>query len=216
MCYFWHATWSIRLGNMRILPWNWILLIVREDFWTVICGILCAICLRHNNTETAAITQSLCKFFFITSCTPFYPALILCCKNSQSNRLNLKEGVKYLALRLQNVASFIAGGYISLETHKLWNVRILCILIECGTVNGSGNSATWRLIPLCAVSQPSPWASIKWQNGPILENNNNKNTSLYGNNIRSHLESTMVTACKWLNRDTVIRAETGGSKWDIS
>lgn len=61
-----------------------------------------------------------------------------------------------------------------------------------GTVNGCGNSATWRFIPLCAFSQPSPWASIKWQNGSILENNNNKNTSLYGNNIRSHLESTMV------------------------
>lgn len=120
--------------------------------------------------------------------------------------LKSQRGRKYLALWLQNVASFIAGGYISLETHKLWNVRILCILIECGTVNGCGNSATWRLIPLCAISQPSPWASIKWQNGPILENNNNKNTSLYGNNIRSHLESTMVTACKWLNRDSVIRA----------
>lgn len=129
-------------------------------------------------------------------------------KKSQS--LKSQRGCKYLALCLQNVASFIAGGYISLETHKLWNVRILCILIECGTVNGCGNSATWRLIPPCAVSQPSPWASIKWQNGPILENNNNKNTSLYGNNIRSHLESTMFTACKWLNRHTVRRAETGG------
>lgn len=100
------------------------------------------------------------------------------CKNSQSNWLKPQRGCKYLARCLHNVASFIAGGYISLETHKLWNVRILCILIECGTVNGCGNSAAWRLIPLCAVSQPSPWASIKWQNGPILENNNNKNTSL--------------------------------------
>lgn len=130
----------------------------------------------------------------------FYPALIRHCKNSQSNHLNLREDVS-IWLCHQSGASFIVGGYISLETHKLWNVRILCILIECGTVNGCGNSAAWRLIPPCAVSQPSPWASIKWQNGPILENNNNKNTSLYGNNIRSHLESTMVTACKWLNRD---------------
>lgn len=131
----------------------------------------------------------------------FYPTLDFALQKFTKQSLKSQRGSKYLVLCLQNVASFIARGYISLETHKLWNVRILCILIECGTVNGCGNSATWRLIPLCAVSQPSPWASIKSQNGPILENNNNKNTSLYGNNIRSHLESTMVTACKWLNRD---------------
>lgn len=153
------------------------------------------ICLHLSNTEPLE------GFYHIMRA--FYPASILHCKNSQIS----KTISKYLALCLQNVA-FIAGGYISLETHKLWNVRILCILIECGTVNGCGNSAAWRLIPLCAISQPSPWASIKWQNGPILENNNNKNTRLYGNNIRSHLESTMVTACKWLKRDTGIRAET--------
>lgn len=144
--------------------------------------------------------------FFITSDTPFF----------QASLCTAKIHILYLALWLQNVPSFITGGYISLESHKLWNVRILCILIECGTVNGCGNSATWRPIPLCAVSQPSPWASIKWQNGPILENNNNKNTSLYGNNIRSHLESTMVTACTWLNWDSVIRAERGAYMCDIS
>lgn len=149
--------------------------------------------------------------YFITSYPPLIQPWFHAAKKktAQSIRLNLTRGCKYLAVCLQYVASFIAQGYISLETHKLWNVRILCILIECGTVNGCGNSATWRLIPLCAVSQPSPWASIKWQNGPILENNNNKNTRPHGNNIGSHLESTMVTACKWLNRDSVIRGETG-------
>ncbi len=162
---------------------------------------------RNSSSSTEASAR-----FFIT----IYAALIFAPQTFTKQPLKSQRGCEYLAVCLQNVAPFIAGGYISLETHKLWNVRILCILIECGTVNGCGNSATWRLIPQCAVSQPSPWASIKWQNGPIPENNNNKNTSLYGNNIRSHLESTMVTACKWLNRDTVIRAETGGHMWDIS
>lgn len=106
-----------------------------------------------------------------------------------------------------------SGCYISPETHKLWNVRNLCILIEHGTVNGCGNSATWRFIPLCAVSQPSPWASIKWQNGPILENNNNKNTSLYGNNIRSHLESTMVDVSRDSGRYVGYLLAAVGWKW---
>lgn len=180
------------------------------------CGILCA---EQHDTLTPYCCRRCSnnmELLFIISCMFFCSALILHWKKKITKRsLKSSRGCKYLALCLKNVASFIAPGYISLETHKLWNVRILCILIECGTVNGCGNSAAWRLIPRSAVSQPSPWASIKWQNGPILENNNNKNTSLYGNNIRSHLESTMVTACKWLHRVSVIRAVTVQPMWHV-
>lgn len=165
--------------------------------------------LRHPPCKAAryvCTTLRITQRFLITSGTTLVQPRFCTAQFHKALSLNPERGCKYLALWLQNVASFIAGAYTSLETHKLWNVRILCILIECRRVNGCGNSATWRLIPPRAVSQPSPWASIKWQNGPIFGNNNNKNTSLYGNNIRSHLESTMVTACKWLNGDSVIRA----------
>lgn len=41
-------------------------------------------------------------------------------------------------------------------------------------------------------------------------------TSPSGSNTRSHLESTTDTACKWLNGDGVIRAQTEASACNIS
>lgn len=83
----------------------------------------------------AAATTGTSGRFFITSDKPHCLA-----ENTHSG------GAKVPARRLHTAASSTAGGrrqgYTSLESHKLWNVRIPCILIECGTLNGCGNSAT--------------------------------------------------------------------------
>lgn len=83
----------------------------------------------------AAATTGTSRRFFITSDKPTAWR-----KNPHSG------GAMIPALRLHAASSFTAGGrrqgYTSLESHKLWNVRIPCILIEYGTLNGCGNSAT--------------------------------------------------------------------------
>lgn len=145
---FWLESWFIRQrGSTMMLD---LIDVIRP------CNFAASPCAKAEQYVYAAATTGTSGRFFITSdmATARPCWLFTSQKNTHSG------DAKYPARLLHTAASFTSRrrrcGYISLESHKLWNVRIPCILIECGTLNGCGNSATWRRIPPCAVSRVEP------------------------------------------------------------